>query len=139
MLRTWWPYKAATALAVLMLAGANGLMQVDSVADFMSSPDLEYTDGIRASVFALVAASALFITLLPKNKLAGDDAVDAFCKLLSVVAAFLAGVFWLRDETGGNFGPYLTVLFIVTGTLTSILAFFVVVDLVGEWWKQRKG
>ena len=139
MWRVWWPYKAAATLVVLMLAGANFLMQVDSVADFMGSPDLEYTDGIRASVFALVAASALFITLLPKNKVAGDDAVDSICKLLSVVAAFLAGVFWLLSETGGNFVPYVIVLIVVTATLTGILALYLFSGLAVDWVKQKKG
>ena len=139
MWKMWWACKATATIVLLMVAGANGLMQVDSVADFMGSPGLEYTDGIRASVFALVAASLLFITLLPKNEPSGDDAIDSLCQPLSIVAAFLAGLFWLLDETDGNFGPYVTVLFIVAATLTGILAFFVVVGLVGEWWKQRNG
>ncbi len=139
MWKMWWACKATATIVILMVAGVNGLMQVDSVADFMGSPGLEYTHGIRASVFALVAASALFITLLPKNEIAGDDGVDSVCHGISVISAFLAGLFWLLSETGGNFGPYVTVLLIVTATLTGILAFFVVVGLAGEWWKQSKG
>ena len=129
--------KAAIAFTVLMLAGANCLMEVGTVADFMGSPNLEYTHGIRASVFALVAASWLFITLLPKSGVEWDDTVDAVCRICSVVAAFLAGLFWLLDETGGDYGPYVTVLSVVAGGLAGIIAFFAVVGAISEWWSRR--
>ena len=131
-LRLWWPYKGFALIVVFFLGGANSIMEVDTVAEFVGSPDLVYTHGIRASVYAVVAAAALFITRLPKNGVPQDEALDDLCGLVSVLAAFLTGIFWVLDETGGNIGPYFLVLFTVTGILTGGLAVFFVVQLVSE-------
>ena len=51
----WWPYKAIALITVFFLTGANCLMDVNTVAKFMESPGIEYTHGVRASVFAIAA------------------------------------------------------------------------------------
>ena len=139
MWKQWWPYKALAFLAVLLLAGANGLLELNTVADYTGSPDLEFTHGIRASVFALVAASFLFITLLPKDDTEPDVAIVSAGHALSVVTAFSAGLFWLLDETDGNFGPYVLVLLLVAGFLAAILVGMFLFQLCTDWVRRKRG
>ena len=133
MWKQWWPYKALAFLAVLLLAGANCLMTLDTVADYIGDPELEYTHGVRASVFALTAAAFLFIRLLPNGGWVQDEVLDFWCRVISVAAAFGAGLFWVLDETAPNHGPYILVLGVVTGVLAAVL----ISILVGQWVADR--
>ena len=137
MWRKWWPYKAFAFVLVSMIAGANCLMKFDTVADFMASPGLEYTHGVRAAVFALIAAAALSINLLPKDNVEQDSRVAFLSKTLSIITAFLAGLFWLLDETKGNAVPYVVVVLVVTGTLMGFLAIVFLIQLSTDWIRQR--
>ena len=75
---------------------------------------------------ALLLAAVLFLTKLPGGRLnrtetanlPEDEAINCLGGVISVVAAFAAGVFWVLSETNGNFGPYFVALFSVTGLLT---------------------
>ena len=137
--RWWWPYKLIAWVAVFFLAVANCIMTVNTVAEFMDSPGIEYTHGVRASVFAIVAASALFITMLPKNQVPQDANIDLLSQILSITAAFGAGIFWLLDETEGKTGRYVWTLLATIGVLTVGLVATILFDSIRDWIRRRKG
>ena len=134
----WWPYKLIALIEVFFLAGANCLMELNTVADFMSAPGVEYTHGVRASVFAIVAASALFITRLPKNQVSQDANIDLFSQMLSIVAALGAGVFWLLDETKGKTSLYVSTLLATMGVLAVGLVVTALFHSIRDWIRLRK-
>ena len=76
--------------------GANSLMQFGDLREDVA----DYSRGARAAVYALIAASAIFLTQLPKNETARDNLANSLSHICSVVAAFLAGLLWLLGETG---------------------------------------
>ena len=137
-LKMWWPYKVGALVVVFLVAAANCLMELGTIADFTGSPDLEFTHGVRASIFALVAASALFITSLPKNQAVQDEMLDHLCRAVSVAAGFLTGLFWLLEETRGNAGPFIVVVLAVAGFLAVFLVLALVIQLIIEWARRRK-
>ena len=111
-------------------------MQVDSVADFMRSPgNLNIHTASGRQCLLLIAASALFIALLPKNTVDRDREEIGyrvpFVTSTSVVAAFLAWLesgCWMRPR-GTLQVPTIIGLLIVTGFLTSILAFMLIAQI----------
>ena len=130
MLKPWWPYKAITLAFLVLLAGANGFAQLDVVADALGFNDIFFTDGVRAAMFAMIAAATLFIALLPRDDSETDVLVGRLSQLCSVIAAFLAGLFWLMDETGRQPGPYIIVLLAVTGALSTFLVITIAVEVI---------
>ena len=128
MWKQWWPYKAGALVFILLMGGSNLLPGLDEVAGELGSPE-----GVRAAMFAVIAAAALFITRMPKDRARQDAAVDSVGQAISIAAAFAAGVYWLLDETKGNPTPYITTLLGVTGFLASVLA----VTTLIQWWRDR--
>ena len=51
---SWWKrfqfYKTGAWVLVVFLGAANWLMQVDTVSNFTGAPDVDYSDGVKASV-----------------------------------------------------------------------------------------
>ncbi len=129
---------------VFSLGVANCLMTVNTVAEIMNEPGLVYDHGVRAAVFAIVAASALFIVLLGRDEAPRTAFIDSVCRLTSVVTAFLAGVFWLLDETEGKTGFFILTLLATAGVLTTGLVVMLVIQALSQWiqalsqWKRRR-
>lgn len=67
---------------------------------------------------------------LPADRSQEADYQKSLCELLGVVGAFLAGLFWVLDETKGNTGFFLITLFGVAGMLASGLVLGMVSDFI---------
>ena len=68
---------------------------------------LDFTHGVKAAMLALASATAWFSHLIPVNSWPLRRAAELWERLISVIAAFCAGGFWLWHETDGNPLPYL--------------------------------
>ena len=66
--------------------------------------------GAMAAMYAMCAASLLFITSLPTKSLKIDRILDHIFRFVSILFAFLSGGFWLRSELGEDTGLYLVLL-----------------------------
>lgn len=70
-----------------------------------SSSEISYW-GTKAAGFALTAAVALFITLIPaKSRLA-----NLAPQVVGGLAAVYSGFYWLQESTSGNAGGYIAVV-----------------------------
>ena len=87
---------------------------------------LEFRHGVNAALFALAAATLLFIAALPNRVQEGPftpaQKLDGVLRVVISFATFLAGSFWLLHETGGKPAPYLLTV-LVLGTITAISSF----------------
>ena len=68
-----------------------------------SPPSKSEIYGVKAALFAMVAASLLFISFIPSR----NKRVDILIRALGAIATLLAGLFWLLSATKGNLEPYL--------------------------------
>ena len=138
MTKAFTAFKLASLFALFLLASANGLMQVDTVATLVGVEDLNYTHGVRASVFAIISASAFFASMIQYSSVPPAEDIDALLRGVSVVTAFFAGVFWLLAETQGNTGAYVYALFAVAGVLGGVLAIGILLHVLGDWIGRRR-
>ena len=74
--------------------------------------------GAMAAMYAICAASMVFITSLPTEKARTEKVIDPALRVAGMCLAFLSGGFWLRSELGELTGLYLGVTLIVPGLLT---------------------
>ena len=77
--------------------------------------------GAMAAMYAICAASMLFITSLQTQKTRVEKVIDPTLRVGGMCLAFLSGGFWLRSEIGELTGLYLGVILIVPGLLTAAL------------------
>ena len=77
--------------------------------------------GAMAAMYAMCAASMLFITSLPTKNAKMDSLLNPALRFASIILAFLSGGFWVRSELGEDTGPYL-VLLTIAGAGLSIAA-----------------
>ena len=97
--------------------------------------------GAMAAMYAICAASMLFITSLPTQKDAKmDKIIDIGLRVVSMGLAFFSGGFWLRSELGDLTGPYLTILLLVAGTLTvaSVIWLLLSTVLLNRLWNKLR-
>ena len=83
-----------------------------------SETELNYW-GTKAAGFALIAAVALFVTLIP----AQNRWVNLLTHVVGGLAAVFSGFYWLQESTSGKAGGYigmivLAVAFILVAVLT---------------------
>lgn len=90
----------------------------------------EYRDhGFLAALFALLAATFLFVLAMPPTSASSESAnrVNVLIGLGVRFASFFAGVNWLKDEFGPDFNPYWIMsglaLVVLLAFLPQILAF----------------
>ncbi len=79
-----------------------------------SSSQLNYW-GTKAAGFALIAAVALFVSLIP----AKSRWVSFITQAVAGLAAVCSGYYWLEDATSGNAGGYIVIV-AVAGIIISI-------------------
>ena len=138
MSKAFTAFKVLSFLALLLLASANAFMQVDTVAMLVGAEDLDYTHGVRASVFAIISASAFFASMIQISGVPPADDIDPPLRAMSVVTAFFAGVFWLLAETNGNAGAYVYALFAVAGVLGGSFGSGILLHVLKDWVERRR-
>ena len=122
-----------TVLVVLMMAGTL-LEQKTELPYLVGLPDLEFKHGVKAALFAMAAATLLFIATLPSQSREGPltlaQTTDGLLHVVIALATFLAGSFWLLEETNGKPAPYLlTVLVLAAVTAIAITPYLAAVFL----------
>ena len=110
VLKAGWFWKGLMGLAVFSFAVGNTIA---------GRADPYYTDGIRASLYALSAAVLLFTSIIPENS--EDDrvarVVESTVRLLSALIALGAGWYWFSAEAGANRGDYIVQVIVVASAL----------------------
>ena len=103
--------------------------------------ELCFTHGVTAALFALAAASLLFISLIPGGDGTADGLSEALHRLVSSVAATGAGVYWLKDEAGETAWLHLAmVLFlggIVIGSAAAPISMLFPLNSLRVWFTRR--
>ena len=153
-----------TLIAGLML-GANQLVDPTIVNERWGDGQLEHGHGVKAAVYAVLAALLLFISLINLGvrarepgagsapvKSEGEEEVEGsgntsekakfvnFLPLMfGALAAFGAGWHWLLDETKMNPGPYLYVVAAVGGLMLAALVVSALFGFLRERLGQRPG
>ena len=90
-----------------------------------------------AAMYAMCAASMLFITSLPAKSPKMDRVLGHIYRFASILLAFFSGGFWLRSELGEDTGPYLGLLVIAGAVLAiaSVIWLLVATALYNTLWK----
>lgn len=70
----------------------------------------EQQNGVKAAIFALNAASTLFVRMIPRGVERIEIALHRFTELSIAGATFGAGAYWLISETSGSFLSTLVLL-----------------------------
>ena len=120
-------YVKSLSLFVVVAGTISGLLS--------SSEDTEvYRSGygIKAATCALGAAGIVFIGMIPTASSA-KPSFDPFIRALAGAFAFLAGMFWLLAETGGNMQPYLLVVLSTGGTMLVLSVAMFLLGAVNRW------
>ena len=107
-------WKVFLVVALLLMVVVNLSIDPNIIYTYPENIELDYSPGIRASIFAFLAA-ATFINFLPKVK--GGELVDVAAKILAAVAGLIACWFFMVSETKGNPGPYLLAVVVPVGAI----------------------
>ena len=123
LLSSTWLWRGILGLIVSIFVSANYLVEPDNLGALVRIEDIDFDSGVRASIFALAAATLLFIPLIPKGAEEPDAAllVDWCIRSLGALTAFLAGWYWLLSETEGRPQPYLMAVLITAGVLVVVV------------------
>ena len=124
-----------TVMFIITLSGTmGGLVSSSQFSEGASN-------GVRAATCAIGAASMVFITMVPTP--AGTKPYfDVVIRSTGGLFAFLAGMFWLLDETDGRIMPYIIVLISsgITTLMMSVFTFLIITTarLEDAYVRQRK-
>ena len=109
------------ALLLVVTGTLSGL-----VAEFEAIEGYRDGYGIKAATCALGAAAIVFINMISTTGVA-KPWFDLMIRGTGGVFAFLAGIFWLLAETGGNIQPYvLAVAFNGAALFTAVFVSFLI-------------
>ena len=126
--------KFALALAFLFLIWLNWK---STPTDFVKLEPGGTAQGIQAGMFALIAAAALFLTVIPRQQ---DDFLEKWARLTTSVAgsvaAALAAWFWL-DSEAVNPGAYVYPIALVGISLVLMIVAPAAWTTFREWRDQR--
>lgn len=101
------------SLKLALTIGVVGLLVINSVADphnltfFIGESRPEYQPDTRAAVFALIAAIAAFVNIIPSDTGKLAIATHIVARLSPLAGAALAGWFWVYAATNKTPLPYL--------------------------------
>ena len=126
-------YVKSLALFVVVAGTISGLL-----SSFEDTEVYRSGYGIKAATCALGAAGIVFIGLIPTASFA-KPSFDPFIRVVGGAFAFLAGVFWLLAETGGNIQPYLLVILSTGGTMLAASVAMFLLGAVNRWEGAYKG
>ena len=102
--------KVVFCLVLVFLIWAN--WSIDPTK-YVNLADGGSAEGIKAAMFALIAAAAFLATSLPFGQNHPYERWGlAFCNIVGGVAAFAAGWYWLDSEVEGSPGPFAYPLFV---------------------------
>ena len=124
-----------TVMFIITLSGTiGGLVSSSQFSEGASN-------GVRAATCAIGAASMVFINMVPTS--AGTRSYyDVVIRSTGGLFAFLAGMFWLLDETDGRIMPYLIVLISsgITALMMAVFTFLIITTarLEDAYVRQRK-
>ena len=88
--------------------------------NFAGVQDLDYTDGVRAAMFALCTAIFLFIQQIPwwgEQDPVATNRGDKALMVLVAVSTVVTGWYWLRDASGGTAWPFAVMAAIAASTM----------------------
>ena len=132
-----WPsiFKLVIALVLLVLLWVNYQLNPTDLVELAEGGSVE---GIKAAMFALLAAIALFATIIPSIQ--GGKAefwVHILSSGVGALAAVGAAWFWLDSEIKGGPGPYVIPLVVLGTVLFLIVVTPVVWSDLRDWWRAR--
>ena len=127
--------KLGLAVGVAIMIFGIRYAQVSGVPEFLGFGYPDLTDKVMAPLFALLAATLLFIGLIPNRMDKLDDAqlVDLGLRVATAVTTFLAGWHWLQDATGQKAWRYLGLVLAMGGITAAALSPYLV-----AWWVRHK-
>ena len=67
LLSSTWLWRGILGLTVFIFVSANYLVEPDNLRALINIEDIDFDPGVRAAIFALAAATLLFIPLIPKG------------------------------------------------------------------------
>ena len=130
--------KLVLAAVVVIMIFQVRYAQVGGVPEILGFRYSDLTDKVMAPLFALLAATLLFVGLIPNRMDKLDDAqwVDLILRVAIAITTFLAGWHWLQDATDQKAWHYLR-LVLAMGCITAVA---LSPYLVGWWvgYKRRR-
>ena len=119
---TWSFLKFVLTIAVVLLLAINSCADPHNLTFFIGESRPDYKPDTRAAAFALIAAIAAFVTIVPRGYGILAGLTTFIARLTPLAGAALAGWFWFYAATGENPRPYLNEVWTIA-ILFVLLAF----------------
>ncbi len=105
--------------------GPTAFTVVPLAAVMLWAGSTEMADGVQAALYAIVAATGLAMTLVPRPEHDWDEKLDFAIRGATVFAAWYSAHHWILSEDAGNATKY------AVAAWATIVAVFV-------WWQVHK-
>ena len=134
-----WLKLGLAAVVAIMIFGVR-YAQVSGVPEFLGFGYPDLTDKVMAPLFTLLAATLLFIALIPNRveKLHDAQWLDLCLRFATAVTTYFAGWHWLQDATGQEALRYLKLVLVMGGITAIAFSPYVVALWVGHM-RRRDG
>lgn len=120
----WWKAIASGVVLTLVMSVLT--------TDFDIITKGSETYGVKAAISALGTAAMVFVSMIPSEP-KPHPLFDHILRAISGCFAFMAGVFWLLSETGGDIWLYVIVVAPIGVTMLAAMVFIILLSSMYNW------